>query len=1284
MLTDRAPVSAIFAAMIAAMLTGSSHAAEHRGAVLYWRGVDTFDSAKIVNSMSAAVRRPGKVAGVTMPAIFLHPQNERRSVAEFPEPKVAVGGPSRVFFVGYAGISDGMPWDEAEHPADGARFYVTVDGKEVAQAYVRENRWAPLVAPFWETKAAPGGAAHSSLSLATDCGPEANSNYDWALFGDPMLVAVPYAPLPAGTAVAGVNGVLVAEVTAGAGTLIVEGLAPNGAPVAGAEATAAVADGTKRSFVQFDFSGNTQCTQWWWRAAGVKVSAAYGGSWQPRLTLEHCGPARAVRVAGEALHVRVAVRNAGLGTLLPDAGAYAECNGKRLLIGRIAPDETKAMEFVLEKQRSAGTVRVDARAGLAGAARALGEATTEVAVLPKLPTLPAGRPQAAEVRKVGADFVLLQNASCRWVVCTKASGLAALVYVWIEGKWEGAGSVAPWAEAVLPDGTSWLPDFVVTGADERAAQFTASGAAGWSCQLSLEIGQHLPALRVEQRLESTKPLELLALRGPAVCAGDRFSGVEKGVASFPGLEYLDGAERSSSERDLAPPLNKRMVPHKFKVTVPMMLVETREGGPVVGVAWDPTQKWDGTNAAPAASFASPNFLSHQNNHLMQLLLPSVPDSLPENQREADKPLPVEPGKPWRLTEYVLAGKPEPDATGAFDWYGKLIGFPDAEKWPRTFDDEMALCRHAFLQTVWDEETKKSLHYVGSGKANAPGFATLMLMDARATAPGEDRQRLLDRVRLIADQTMKAEGAPGLTSGAACHIMGWEFPYHWGDVPGALAGMKAAAYASLNSQEGDGGWGYYPDKERERLGRSGERVVGISARNVYLLANWVAISGDPVAEAALRKGLAHMERYRVPRGAQGWECPILEPDVLASAYAVRAYVWAHMALGEARWLDNARFWARTGLPFQYTWDDGQHPGMRYASIPVFGSTFFTHTWIGLPVQWCGLVYAYGLVELSRFDNNDLWRKQIEGITASATHQQWPLDNKELAGTYPDSYGQWFTHRNGVYINPEDIVVNALALRGHDPGLRSVPLSLKDGLVHVTAPAEVQAQVSGKGLEAELAYVPNETCFVTVAPVAVTEGTSVRAADQVLARRDALGPGATGWAYDAQLKVLTVGLRADAKGHARLTIEGIRRSVPEAPQEQTAWEFERDAEGWTGEHSCALKAEAGHLAIQVTGDDPYAVSGPSSIPAGRFKKLRARVRLTGGNELGLFWRSSVSPGWGPDKEVQVAALGDGQWREVVFDLSKHPLWAGSIRQIRLDPEPAEVSVGAALEVDWIRPE
>jgi len=416
----------------------------------------------------------------------------------------------------------------------------------------------------------------------------------------------------------------------------------------------------------------------------------------------------------------------------------------------------------------------------------------------------------------------------------------------------------------------------------------------------------------------------------------------------------------------------------------------------------------------------------------------------------------------------------------------------------------------------------------------------MLMDGRAVAQGDDRTKLLARADLVGNQTLDQQGPRGLAGRANCHIMGWEFPYHWGSLPGALDGMKAAAEGAMKSQEPNGGWAFHPGKDREKLGADGTQTMGTCGGNALWLARWAAISGEVKALAATRQAMDRLRQFPVPRGAQGWECPILEPDVLASAYALRAAVWAYMATGDQQYLTDARFYARTGLPFQYAWDDGRHPGMRYASIPVFGSTFFTHSWIGLPVQWCGLVYAYGLQELMRFDGgrqrpqSDLWARQVDGMVSSGMHQQWPMDNEKLAGTYPDSYGQWFTVRNGVHINPENIQLNLMARRGLDPGLRSVAVKVGARTLHVTAPGDLQVQASPDSLAISLKYLPGQIVYLTVGGLADAAPQAVSANGQPLGKQDDLAHGATGWALRADLGMLVVGGRCNGQGRLEVAV------------------------------------------------------------------------------------------------------------------------------------------------------
>ena len=73
----------------------------------------------------------------------------------------------------------------------------------------------------------------------------------------------------------------------------------------------------------------------------------------------------------------------------------------------------------------------------------------------------------------------------------------------------------------------------------------------------------------------------------------------------------------------------------------------------------------------------------------------------------------------------------------------------------------------------------------------------------------------------------------------------------------------------------------------------------------------------------------------------------QPDVLAAAHAIGAYVEAYELTAEKEHLKRATYWAETALPFLYHWHLPDRPGMQFASIPVFGTSFYTHSWFGVP-------------------------------------------------------------------------------------------------------------------------------------------------------------------------------------------------------------------------------------------------------------------------------------------------------------------------------------------------
>ncbi|MCX7599335.1 MAG: hypothetical protein N2512_10810, partial [Armatimonadetes bacterium] len=863
-------MSAGLSVSLAVFLLGCAASAQvaDRSAKVLWRGTDQFSSASAANAMAATVQQKTKAGGVARDSIYLHPRSEGRATCDFQPVSAVVPRGARLLFVTFAGLSDSIPLNDAERPADGVRYYITLNGVEVLQAHLKESKWLPMVAEVATGKPA-GEEATINIQLATDPGPENNSNYDWAHFAEPLLVAVPQETLPAETAVRGTGGIVAAWLRAGRGKLVVEGLDVAGKPVEGAQAEeAAEAPGT--TAVLFDFSKHAEVVAWRFRLEGLQAEKVYGGSWSPSLQVTGVGLAQAVYVAGEAVRARVGVKNIGMAGVLPEHGAVFEIGGQQQRLERLEPGQSAALEFDLGA-RQAGPLSISYSWKVQGETyRGQAEGFH---IWPALPQWTAARPdKQARATKLSEDYVLCENANVRWLINTRAPGMGAIVWAWGDGPWLVVGSVSPMVEILSADGRGApvMFDTVSADVDQGAARLKATGrwqsADGKSATVGLAF--RLPAdaeiAEIDLQVQAEQDLELGAVRGPAVHVGDRSTRTAKGIAIFPGLEYLEGDEQSSSTRDFAPPLNERWVPHKFKVTVPMMMVETREGGPVVAVMWDPRQKWDGEHDGPAACFASPNFLEHQDNHLMQLMLPSTPDFIPENARLAEKPYVLRAGRQLTLRQFIAAGRPAPDATGSFSWFDRTIGFPEAETWPRSFEEEMALCRHGFLHTVWDAENRKSYHFFNGPKGNAPGFATLMLMDARTVAQGQARQELLDRVRLIAETTVREEGPGALASSAMCHIIKWEFPYHWGGLLGALPAMRSEAYNTLRSQEEDGAWAFHPDESRKILGPDGAKVSGTTAGPAYVLAKYAAISGDPAILEGMKKALVWLRTQRVPR------------------------------------------------------------------------------------------------------------------------------------------------------------------------------------------------------------------------------------------------------------------------------------------------------------------------------------------------------------------------------------------------------------------------------------
>ena len=476
------------------------------------------------------------------------------------------------------------------------------------------------------------------------------------------------------------------------------------------------------------------------------------------------------------------------------------------------------------------------------------------------------------------------------------------------------------------------------------------------------------------------------------------------------------------------------------------------------------------------------------NHRLGLFLPSAPEFVPENGDAAAKPYLLAAGTTLKLDATLIVA-PGPVNVALREWLQEAGGLPKPNPWPRSFQQELDVCRAGFLKTVWDERAEKWRHVIGGGSSHAPGFAALLWLDSQLAESPEARAQSRDRAELAVKNMLRDGGPASLTSQAHCHIMQWELPFYCGFLPEAMAGLEEQIQQLIQTQRPDGGWIYQPANEAQAdLGQPGDSVLGTSAHHAAALLRFARVTGDATALAAGEKALRFMERFRVPRGGQTWECPMYEPDILAAAYAVRAYHDGYRSTANPRWLHDAVYWAESGVPFVYLWKLPHKPMMLGATIPVFGSTYYTHSWLAVPVQWCGLVYACHVQHLAEelqraslpetdsplplaldFSPED-WKRVVELITVSAMYQQFA--GGERMGAYPDSISE-FEQRNPVYINPEDVLVNVLALKGHDPDIKTSRIKSDLGEIVISSGAEIShSESTPAGARWRLHFFPGE--------------------------------------------------------------------------------------------------------------------------------------------------------------------------------------------------------------------
>ena len=1019
--------------------------------------------------------------GVAKAALFEHPPAEGYARIQYEVTLPQMDANENLILHFSIGLRDGVDFELPHTKPDGVQFAIEISNQRRFEGVSEACQWEEHLIDLSDF-------AGSTVQVAflTNCNGAGNTNYDWALWGNPRVLKLTR------TSLLLEKGEDAPKLRRGLALGLLAGETPE---LSVAEFN--LETSTLASEVADELSQRLEA-----KAETTIVELALYTE-QPKLEIMTAGPTAALLTAREDFDLQCTVRNNGLVPIEPIHEATLSINRIKLRRGRTTQPLKRLNPG--EDTTYSWSIRSFSRESVARASVALrckmptGEirqaVEQNIILLPAIPRI--SNQTASDLCTYDQNgHVITENRHLRTLFVRGTSGFEyCLLFTAKNGRYRQVAvcnaisdiryrdsSGTPQHIKITPTvyrlaGNNLGESIVLLSSEERDEDGVL-----WSYAARFSLSEESKRVKVEYSLTADQERELIAFNGPILYAGDGAFGERKTAALFPGLEFLEGNEPSSSTRDVAPPNNNRLVPHPYKITIPLMAIEHKKT--LIGLAWDALQTWDGEHNMLSSAFASPNWYSHQKNHLMGLFVPTIPDWVEENHLAASTPYPLKANLPITIKAQIIIDG-NASILDAISHWTDAYGVPEPLEAPRSDREEVLLSRHGFMQTVWDRDTGKSQHCVDWTPGNAPGFATLLWYDYLIQTQDETikdelvRQRALEIVK----RTIQEAGPGGLSSTDLCHILKWEAPFYFGEVEAGLDRLNEIAARWIETQEEDGSWRFRPTTDRAKtLGNEGDAVLGTCATTAQLLLKHARVTGDSESLAAGLKGLKFMGDFKVPRGAQTWECPLHEPDLLAAAHAVGAYVEAYEITREKHYLERAEQWAKTGLPFLYHWHLPDRPGMRFGSIPVFGTTFYTHPWFGVPVQWNGLVYAYALQHLARHTSesqSQFWSKVAEGITISAMYQQWT--EGELKGTYPDGFYGYCTEGRGPHINPEDIMVNLYTLRGLDPDISTGIFRVQDNRIHVSSGARVDGldYDDSDRLTFSLRYVQNETSYSIIA-------------------------------------------------------------------------------------------------------------------------------------------------------------------------------------------------------------
>ena len=581
-----------------------------------------------------------------------------------------------------------------------------------------------------------------------------------------------------------------------------------------------------------------------------------------------------------------------------------------------------------------------------------------------------------------------------------------------------------WQES--PQGSVTWSDISEIGAAVEATETSITSKAtflderGATWQLSRRVvpAKQVGGFDISISLQVDKPRNLVYF--PALLL--HMSSAPFHQAIFPGVEYLDARDTRSSEADIETDEHNRQIPQRHQPTIPVMAIQ------------QPDKLWLSL-AYTRFDRVSP-FFDVPDRHF-GTGLPSMGVLFPGGFHDPGSLVPergyqMASGVVLSTTIQVRGGtKGETVLAGIERWIAEhpLPAIPERV----TIFEHARLAGAGLLDSAAQSPAGFRHAYPGEFPFQSAPDAVLALSWISSVMPKRD-PGLAKRASDVSDRAAKMLNAGA--SGGIGHVRTMGPALVYGDVNAYLDGARKNGQSAVGQITNNGRVPYRKGKvDFARTSRE-SHANGITGNVLQVALTAASETGDAglikAAISMLKKANAAYSNT-VPRGAQTWEIPLHTPDILASAHMLRANVLGYELTGDREFFDEARYWAWSGVPFVYLdrpTDTGR-VGM-YATIAVLGaSNWVAPNWIGLPVQWCGLVYADALLDLWFHDRDPRWKQLADGIVSSGYQQSWPVVSgavisktaRERQGLLPDSFVLESQMRADPAITPATLLMPA---------------------------------------------------------------------------------------------------------------------------------------------------------------------------------------------------------------------------------------------------------------------